>query len=232
MQNVRKYINGFLYLIYPQNCVVCNDETNESEPHFCFNCLSNLSWTNYELSEEPTEIDQLFWGRIQIEKVYSMLVFKKNNATQAILHSIKHSEDKQLAVKMGYMLGNKILNTKYLKEVEAIVPIPIHNKKEFKRGYNQSMLICEGITQSTNLPIIELISRNRNHESQTKKDRFERWENVETIFSLNRKVNAPNHIALVDDVLTTGSTLEAAAKTIKEQFPNIKISIYTIAVAQ
>lgn len=230
---LRKNWDGFLSLLYPSNCEICNNETTESSPFICFGCENELNYTHYENYEESSPCDELFWGRIKLERAYSMLIFKNGNSTQKILHAIKYKNSKELAVDFGERIGKRLKNTHYLNNVDAIVPIPLHDKKEFIRGYNQSQLICEGLHNEVELPIVPLLQRKRHHESQTKKDRFERWDNVADIFETNQSSDIRyNHVVLVDDVLTTGATLESAARTLMDEIPGIKVSIFTIAIAK
>lgn len=228
-----KNINGLLSLIYPNPCLICNTELPESQHHFCFSCMEDLHFTDYEKYEEHTSADQLFWGRVQIDQVFSYLFFEKGSSTQKILHAIKYKEGKELGVFMGRMMGECIKNTEKYKDIDALVPIPLHSKKGFKRGYNQSLLIAQGLSEVLDLPIIEGVKRKKHHASQTQKNKFDRWDNVASIFKADKKVfDNYNHIAIVDDVLTTGSTLESAARTIKHVLPNQNISLLTIAIAK
>lgn len=230
---LRKNWNGFLSLIYPNNCEICSNETTESSPLICFGCESELDYTYFETYQDSSSCDELFWGRIKLERAYSMLMFKNGNSTQKILHAIKYKNAKDLAIDFGERMGRRLVDTEYLSTVDAIVPIPLHNKKEFNRGYNQSQLICEGLNNISQIPIVPLIQRKRHHESQTKKDRFQRWENVSDIFTTNSAIShSYHHVVLVDDVLTTGATLESAARTLMDQLPGIKVSIFTIAIAK
>ena len=225
--------NGFLSLIYPNNCVVCKKELPDQMEMICFACLEDLHYTHFEKFKEPSLGDELFWGREKIEHVFAMLYYEKGNSTQTILHKIKYQEGQQLGVYMGKMLVRKLSELDWIKEVDALLPIPLHSKKNFKRGYNQSLLIAQGFSEESGIPIKGGLERKKHHDSQTKKSKEERWQNVKSIFKVNPDaIKGMQHVIIVDDVLTTGSTLEAAAKTLKEFNPNLKVSFVTIAIAK
>lgn len=230
---VAKHWSGFLSLLFPNNCEICSNGTTELSPLICFGCENELNYTFYESYADFSPCDELFWGRIKIDRAYSLLVFKNGNSTQKILHAVKYKNSKELAIDFGIRIGKRLKGTDYLNGVDAIVPIPLHDKKEFIRGYNQSQLICEGLNKELGIEVVPLLQRKRHHESQTKKDRFERWDNVADIFEPTPKIEKKyHHIVLVDDVLTTGATLESAAKILIDKMPTIKVSIFTIAISK
>lgn len=231
-ENLKKWKNGFLSIIYPSLCEICDRELTEDRDFICRYCSSEFDFTHYEKFDD-IPVKEIFWGRIEVEEGYSMLFYRQNSSTQKILHRIKYQSGHLLAVAMGEVLGKKIKAIKGFDSLEAIVPIPLHSKKEFIRGYNQSLKICEGIKDSAKIPIIELLKRKEHHESQTKKDRFDRWDNVADIFScVDKKVASLNHVAIVDDVLTTGATMEAAIRTLKYNNPELKVSVITLAITR
>ena len=228
-----KNINGLLSLIYPRPCLICQCELPENQTHFCFQCIENLHYTDFEKYIEPTSADELFWGRVKIQHVYSCLFFEKGNSTQQILHTIKYKEGKELGIYMGEMMGRKIKENDNYASIDALIPIPLHSKKGFIRGYNQSMVITQGLSNVLGIPIIDAVKRKSHHGSQTKKNRFERWDNVKSVFESDaEKLKDYKHVAIVDDVLTTGSTLEAAARSIKNVLPEQDISLLTVAIAK
>tara|TARA_B100000508_G_scaffold141097_1_gene146926 strand:+ start:7957 stop:8673 length:717 start_codon:yes stop_codon:yes gene_type:complete len=225
-------VKGFFSLIYPNNCVICGTELPDQNDMICFKCFGDLHYTHFEKYDEPTKADELFWGRIKIEHVYSLLFYEKGTTTQSILHKIKYQEGQKLGEYMGRLMGKRLLASKWIEEVDAVFPIPLHSKKNFKRGYNQSRLIADGFSDVVSIPVVEGISRRRHHESQTRKSKEERWENVRSIFQVvPEKCEDIKHVLIIDDVLTTGSTLESAAQEIKTYNPEIKVSFATIAIA-
>lgn len=228
-----KNIAGLLALIYPSNCLVCDRELTEQTSSICFHCYLDFDYTYFEKQAKDNPIHEIFKGRVIINNAFSLLFFQEKKATQKLLHRIKYADGKDLALSMGEIIGKKMTKHSAFLEIDALLPIPLHGKKEFIRGYNQSLKLAQGISSKTNIPVRELLKRNAHHASQTKKDRFERWENVANKFALKeRDQPLPNHVAIVDDVLTTGATMEAACRVLLEQHPAIKISIITLAIAE
>jgi ComF family protein len=222
------------HLIYPNTCLICSAETSNKHIQICHLCETDLHYTQFEKFQDASKLDKLFWGRIKVEATYSLLYFEKEISTKQILHGIKYQNKKNLALEMGRRIGINILKTAKFKEVDCLIPIPLHAKKAYQRGYNQSQLLAEGITQTSNIPCNEqLLKRIKHSESQTKKGRFKRWENVQNTFRLDlTQLNNYHHIALVDDVVTTGSTLEVCVREIQTHYPELKISIITLAIAK
>ena len=222
------------HLIYPNSCLVCDRETPHKKNQICHLCETELHLTHFENYLEATKLDKLFWGRVRLEATYSLLHFEKENSTQAILHGIKYQNKKNLAREMGKRIGANLIKIEKFNTLDCLVPIPLHPKKEYQRGYNQSLLLTEGISQFTNTPSLEnALKRIKHSDSQTKKGRFKRWENVQNTFKLDiNELNNYQHIALVDDVVTTGSTLEVCVREIQNYHPQLKISIITLAIAK
>jgi len=222
------------HLIYPNACLICNAETIHENIQLCHLCENELHYTQFEHFQEASKLDKLFWGRIDVEATYSLLHFEKEISTQEILHGIKYQNKQKLAVEMGRRIGVNLLKIDKFKTVDCLIPIPLHVKKAYQRGYNQSQLLAEGIMQTSKIPCNNsALKRIKHSESQTKKGRFKRWENVQNTFSLElNQMNNFSHIALVDDVVTTGSTLEVCVKEIQKHYPKLKISIITLAIAK
>jgi ComF family protein len=221
----------FSYLIYPNLCIGCGRGLVTGEKYICFKCLVGMPRTNFHLvSGNPLE--QIFWGRVKIEKATSWFFFQKGSNYQQLLHHLKYKGLRGIGVELGRSFGSELKITNFFNEVDVIVPVPLHSKKEKQRGYNQSLAIAEGLSQQLKIPIeTNILIRRFYSETQTRKGRFERWENVSELFDLKMKdYFSGKHILLVDDVVTTGSTLDACAQKILS-CDGAKVSIATLAFA-
>ena len=224
-------ITDFLDLLLPRICCGCNAVLTTSEEHLCTKCMINLPRTGYHKEiENPTA--QTFWGRVNIHNASSFLHFNKKGMVQHIMHQIKYKDNLELAIFMGTHAGHELKNTPF-EGVDVIIPVPLHKSRLSKRGYNQSERIAKGIAEILNIPLdTKSIIRARSSESQVTKKRYQRWENVEGIFEVVAPQLITNkHILLVDDILTTGATIEACAREILKT-EGTKVSIFTLAKAR
>ena len=226
---IREYSTDFYRLFYPKLCGACDVPLAKSEQHLCFNCKLELPFTNFEtIKDNPVE--KMFHGRVNLEFATSLLFFSKGEKVQNIMHNIKYNEKKELAIFIGRIFAERLQNNPYLNDVTTIIPVPLHPQKQQLRGYNQSELFAEGMNEILKVDLMtNVISRDINTETQTRKTRTERWENVGKAFTIKKpKSLEQKHILLIDDVLTTGATLEACAQTILST-SNCKVSVATIA---
>jgi ComF family protein len=182
---------------------------------------------------EHSPLSLLFWGRVSVEHVGAFLFYKKGNQVQKILHHLKYKGVKEIGAFLGNIYGSQLLENDKWKTIDVIIPIPLHKKKEKKRGYNQSEWIAKGLSAGMKIPYnTEILIRSEFTETQTKKSRFHRWQNVKEVFQLTDIDALRNkRVLLCDDVLTTGATLEAAIQKLAV-VPSIKISVVTLATAQ
>ena len=201
---------------------------NKGEDHLCFHCRIQLPYTHFEMMKE-NPVEKVFHGRINLEFATSLLFFSKGEKVQNILHNIKYNEQRELGVFMGRIFGKRLENNPYLKDVTTLVPVPLHPQKQHLRGYNQSDLFAEGMNEILNIEMQSAnLIRNANTATQTNKSRMKRWQNVGEVFTVkDPQLLNGKHILLVDDVLTTGATLEACAQTLLQH--NCKVSIATLA---
>lgn len=225
-------INDFMSLIYPRLCEACGVNLFGHEKHLCNLCKVNLRRSNYHLSEN-NPISHLFAGRIPIKQASSFLLFEKNGKVQNILHSIKYNGNKELAFLMGILYAEELTRDTAFTEITAIIPIPLHTAKLKQRGFNQSEYFASGLSKGLSKPIhTSSLLRVKESSTQTSKRKFERWENVEGIFELVKQEELKGqHVLLVDDVITTGATLESAWTSLKA-VDDLSISIASIAFAE
>lgn len=176
---------------------------------------------------------QKFYGRIKVEYALAYLHFHKEGITQQVLHNFKYRNQPEVGQKMGEWFGVHLLDSGITDTWDIILPIPLHKSKEKLRGYNQSNYFAEGLSNSLDISCsFDIIIRNRKSETQTHKSKQERWENVEGIFDIkNPQAIEGKHVLLIDDVVTTGATLESCGHTLLSAGAN-KLSFATLAIAQ
>ncbi len=229
MKNTKLWVNSLLDFFYPRYCVACNQLLLSNEQEICLACNYELPRTNFHTQNE-NEVEKLFWGKVKLQFASSFLFYTKGNITQRIIHNFKYQGRKELGYLLGKQYGNELVG--FIKDVDFIIPIPLHKKKQKKRGFNQSEYFGKGLSESLKIPMYtNLLTRNIYTETQTKRSRIDRWQNVESIFEVcEKKKIAGKHILLVDDIVTTGSTLESAALTLQKE-PEVRVSILTLGVA-
>lgn len=218
--------DSFIDVFYPKTCLICSNSLYLSENHICVACAYDLP---YIVQSEIVlqNLQKLFWGRVKVENVFSLLNYQKGNQVQRLLHLLKYQQRTKLGAYYGEILGE--LLPKDLG-IDLIIPVPLHAKKLHQRGFNQSSTIAKGISTVIQIPVDEKVMvRNSYNLSQTKFTKYERWDNVRSIFTVvNEKKLHNKHVLLIDDVLTTGATIEACAKELVK-IENCTVSIATLA---
>lgn len=222
---------GIVNLFYPRLCVLCNSSLLIAEKHICTACQLDLPLTNFHLEKE-NPLEKIFWGRMQLNRAFAFVYFKKGGSVQRMLHQLKYKGNTELAEYLGMLYGVNLIETIHNERIEAVMAIPLHKSKLRKRGYNQSELFANGLAEALQIEnLSSCIIRNKATETQTKKARFDRWQNVESIFSVTQPELLKNkHVLLVDDVITTGSTIEACSNELL-QIQDCKVSVASIAAA-
>jgi ComF family protein len=221
----------FLSLIYPRNCVACGNSLFKHEDQVCNFCYSNLPKTNFH-KQVRNPVDALFYGRTPLLLASSFYLFQKKGSVQKIMHAIKYKHNKDLAVLVGKWYAEDLREDPVISKADFVIPVPLHSKKFKIRGYNQSEEFARGLADGlkTNLNT-SVLKRREFTETQTKKSKYERWENVEDVFELIAPETFKNkQVVLVDDVITTGATIEACCRLL-HSIEGIQISVLSIAYA-
>ncbi len=227
----KTWLGDFINLLYPETCAACSRSLQSHEEVICLHCRHDLPQTNFH-HEPDNHVAKHFWGKLPIQNAAAFYYFSKGSRVQQLIHHLKYHGQQEIGVKIGKMYGKKLLEAVAFQDIDLILPIPLHPKKQKRRGYNQSDVFAEGLSESMNVPWSStVLKRVVFSNTQTRKDHLERWENVESIFEVAEPEGLQNkHILLVDDVVTTGSTLEACARLILE-VENTRLSIVTLACA-
>ncbi|PLX02860.1 MAG: hypothetical protein C0594_11495 [Marinilabiliales bacterium] len=232
MNTVFKLVGDFFSLIYPKYCSICGNSLYKNEQIVCLKCQLDFPRTRFH-DDVENPVFQLFWGRVHLNMATAYCNFNKDGNFRKLIHQLKYKGRKDVGRFLGSLLGNELIKSEFFESVDCIVPVPLHPKREKQRGYNQSEWIAMGLSESMNKKYdAKNLYRSVANDTQTKKGRIERWENVEDIFKLrNPELFKDKHLLLVDDVVTTGSTLEACASTLLRA-EGAKVSIACLGVAK
>jgi len=230
LQQAFSVFQDFVSLIYPRLCMACMANAPVRGEHMCMACQIDLPYTDQHRHRENTFTDRL-WGRFPLQTASSQLLMIKGGITENIIYNIKYKNATALATSLGRSYGWQLIKSPLYQDVDVIVPVPIHHSKLKTRGYNQSTMYAEGIAEAMEIPMLETgLKKLRNTTSQTRKSRMERLMNVEGEYAVQGADHLKGkHVLLVDDVMTTGATLEARALEILK-VADTKVSIVTIAL--
>lgn len=231
MPALKSILNDFKHLFYPHICSGCGTDILADDNMLCAKCFVNLPTTLY--AQYPNNpIEKIFTGRIKLEAAYAEFYFSKESLIQHLVHQLKYKGNKDIGIYLGEMMGRSVQKSGRYKNIDVLIPMPLYPDKERKRGYNQAAVICEGMSKTMNVPVYyNVLLRRRPTETQTKKHRTQRWQNVEDSFIVNDEHTiAGKHVLLVDDVITTGATLEASGALLL-QTKGLQLSIATLTTA-
>ncbi len=223
------FLNNIYELFYPELCACCNNTLTNNELIVCVNCRHDLPLTNFT-NEENNLVEKSFYGRIQIETATALFYFFKKGKIQNLIHALKYKNQQQVGTLLGNWLGEELAESPRFSTIDYIIPVPLHKNKLKTRGYNQVSYFGKSISKILKIPFNEtILTRISFTKTQTKKVRFDRWNNVQELFFVEDQKTLENkHILLIDDIITTGATLEACCKAFKKT-KNIKISIACMA---
>ena len=229
LQTLKSYVTAFSHLLYPHNCEGCGTDILNDDGYLCAKCFYDLPKTGFvDVDDNPVE--KSFYGRLNLEAAAAGYYFTKDGLLQHLIGQVKYKRHKELGIYLGKLMGHQLKKSARFNDIELLVPLPLNARKEAKRGFNQATLICQGIAQVWYKPIVaDAVVRTVFTQSQTNKTRVARWQNMEGVFAIaNVNKLQGKHILLVDDITTTGATLEACGSEIL-QVANTKLSIVTVA---
>jgi ComF family protein len=231
MKLISGFVKDVMNLFYPAVCEACGAELVGNEHFICIACWALLPKTNFHLHQD-NPVEMRFFGRVKVARASSMYYFNKDTRVQTLLHGLKYKNKSEIGVELGKRFGNELCDCNWIKEVDRLIPIPLSKQKLKQRGYNQSERIAAGLSQSLHISVdTQSVVRSRNTKSQTTMTVAERIENVRDAFAITDKSVLENkHIVLLDDVLTTGATLESCAREVLK-VTGARVSILTLACA-
>jgi ComF family protein len=231
MLRFKELKESILQVVFPHVCDGCGSDLLNIESRLCIRCLASLPETNFE-QHAGNPVEKTFWGRMPIVNATAHFYFTKESLMQHLMHQFKYKSNKELGLQLGRIMGTGLSSSNRFNNIDALIPLPLFPLKEKKRGYNQATVLCEGMAEILSLPVLSnVITRPQHTETQTKKGRIERWRNIEGKFHFKNSAAIQNkHLLLVDDVVTTGATLEACGNELLTA-ENVKLSVATLCVA-
>jgi len=223
------WLQDFLSLLFPRTCLLCGTLLGRQERLLCMVCDFHLPRTGYH-AEKDNPLSRSFWGRADIEAAAAYFYFSKGGKVQQLLHHLKYKGNKEVGLVIGEQYGHTLKAAELFRDVDVIIAVPLHPSRQKERGYNQSQLFATGLSRSMGARLDDaVLCRKVATESQTRKSRYKRWENVREIFAVsNSRGLEGKHILLVDDVITTGATIEACVKALRT-IPAVRVSVGAIA---
>ncbi|HJS53661.1 MAG TPA: phosphoribosyltransferase family protein [Chitinophagaceae bacterium] len=231
MISLKEIKDSFLHIVFPHVCDGCGSDLVNVESRLCIRCIASLPETNFE-QHAGNPVEKTFWGRMPVINAAAHFYFTKESLMQRLMHQFKYKGNRDLGLQLGRMMGIALKSCNRFNDINALIPLPLFPSKEKKRGFNQATVLCDGIAEILNLPVLaNVITRPQHSETQTKKGRIERWRNIEGKFKLENPQAIQNkHLLLVDDVITTGATLEACGNELLAS-ENVKLSLATLCIA-
>jgi len=223
--------DDFMSLLFPRICYGCGNHLLRNENLICTECYISIPRTGFH-HDKDNPVAQLFWGRCMIEKAAAFSYYTRGSRIRKLIHCLKYKGIKEIGLEIGRIYANSLRSAGFFSDIDFIVPVPLHPSKQRRRGFNQSECISFGISEVSGLPVIlKSLKRITVSDTQTRRSRFERWMNVEGIFHVaDSEVFRDKHILLVDDVITTGSTIESCASELLK-IKGVRVSVVALAVA-
>lgn len=224
-------IRDFAGLFFPEVCFGCGNTLYRNEKVVCTRCTLHLPETRFH-KDPDNPVSRVFWGRVPLQAATALYYYKKGGSVQNLIHQMKYKGHREIGIHLGTILGAEIRSVEQFGDIDCIMPVPLHRRKLKKRGFNQAELIARGVGQVLETEVdCKTLYRQTASETQTKKSRYTRWENVSDIFKLtNGHDLRGKHILVIDDVITTGATMEACLQTLLK-IEDVRLSVAAVAFA-
>ena len=224
-------IKNLVNLFFPKVCYACHNQLSDNEESICLDCRHDLPVTNFHFDNNES-VNKVLYGRAKIENGTALFRFEKKGNVQRLIHNLKYKGHEHIGFVLGNWLGGELKSIKAYQNIDAVIPVPIHKNKLKKRGYNQVTKFGQQIAEALNARYLDnVLIKISNSKSQTNKRRFARWNSGDELFALKNISEIENkHILVVDDIITTGATLEACISVLNTT-EHIKISVATMAIA-
>lgn len=225
---IPRVVQGLSSISFPQHCYHCQIPLAEQTEVLCRECETELPFTNFE-NQTDNIVFQTFWGRAPISFATAGFHFRHGETLQKLMHLLKYRNHPEIGIYLGRLMGQQLAKSNLITNLTSIIPVPLHARRLTNRGYNQSDMIAQGIAEALNLEVMsDLLFRTSYNTSQTTKKHYERWQNVDGIFHVEAAHRAQNgHLLLIDDIITTGSTLEACCRALTK-INNVKITVAVV----
>lgn len=235
-QRFRKWAqtwDDFMGILFPRLCLACSQPITFDETFICLECQATLPETDFHLSKK-NPFTERFDGRLPIETAAALFFFTKKSKTQHLIHQIKYDDKREVAFELGRCLGQKLAKQPHFQGIDYIIPVPMHPKKRILRGFNQAEVFANGLSEALQKPVeLSVLKKIKMTETQTKMSRLERMRNTDDVFHVTtHSLLSDKNILIVDDVMTSGATLESCANVLLEATPSVKINFATIAFAK
>ena len=233
MNIISQLWQDFTALLFPRLCLACEQPLLLEENFVCLHCELLLPKTDLHLRKQ-NHLTEKFSGRLPLETASAFFYFSKAGKAQHLIHQIKYNDKREAAISLGYQYGEILTEMPHFQAFDTLIPVPLHPRKQIYRGYNQAEMFAKGLSESMKISMeTKALVKVKMTDSQTRKSKFERLQNVEDVYELtDPSVLKGKKVLIVDDVLTTGATIEACALAILEKLPDIKLGFVTLAATK
>lgn len=227
---MKQWGNDIINFFFPAHCHICESPLASHEKFLCTHCIEHLPRTGYH-REPRNPMEQRFAGQFPFEAATGHFFYSRDSSLAQLIQDMKYRGFSSIGNLLGEIAGRELFSAGFLSDINCIIPVPMHFWKKAKRGFNQTDHIAEGISKTSGIPVLNALKMTRERKSQTSLTQAQRLENAKNLFSIRKNIDLGRQsVMLVDDVCTTGTTLASAAKAITDNFPDVKLYLFTIGV--